>query len=128
MRVLLDTHVWLWMLTTPERLGDALAVVEETDNELLLSAATSWEISIKHSIGRLVLPRPPATFVPASIRSTGVTPLAVQHIHALEVAALPMHHRDPFDRLIIAQAIVERVPVISADRAFGDYGIDVIPV
>ncbi|MGH3440465.1 MAG: type II toxin-antitoxin system VapC family toxin [Nitriliruptorales bacterium] len=126
MRALLDTHAWLWMLTDPERLGDALVFVDDADNELLLSAASSWEISIKYALGRLPLPEPPSTYVPARIRSTGVTPLAVEHTHALAVADLPDHHRDPFDRLLVAQGSVEAVPIITADEVLAQYDVDVM--
>ncbi|HEX9643562.1 MAG TPA: type II toxin-antitoxin system VapC family toxin [Acidimicrobiia bacterium] len=126
MRVLLDTHAWLWMLTEPERLGDALAIVEDARNELLLSAASSWEIAIKYTLGRLPLPEPPAAYVPARIASTGVTPLAVEHSHALAVAELPDHHRDPFDRILVAQAVLEAVPIVSGDQALARYEVEVI--
>jgi PIN domain nuclease of toxin-antitoxin system len=125
-RVLLDTHAWLWMLTEPERLGDALAIVEDARNELLLSAASSWEIAIKYTLGRLPLPEPPAAYVPARIASTGVTPLAVEHSHALAVAELPDHHRDPFDRILVAQAVLEAVPIVSGDQALARYEVEVI--
>lgn len=126
MRLLLDTHVWLWMLTEPERLGSALELVEDHRTELLLSAVSSWEIAIKHAIGRLPLPEPPASYVPARIRSTGVTPVAVEHIHALAAGALPEHHRDPFDRLLVAQAQLTGVPILTADPAFARYEVETI--
>jgi PIN domain nuclease of toxin-antitoxin system len=125
---LLDTQVWLWMLTTPERIADpARRIVEDDDHELLLSAASSWEISIKHSLGKLPLPEAPDRFVPARIRSTGVQPLPVEHAHALRVARLPPHHRDPFDRLLVAQAIELSVPLITADRTLAAYDVEIVP-
>lgn len=115
MRILLDTHVWLWMLTTPERFSDeARSEIEDASNELLLSAASSWEIAIKVSLGRLDLPEPPGRYVPSRIQSTGVHPLPVEHGHALLTAELPHHHRDPFDRLLVAQAMAEGVPCRSS--------------
>lgn len=126
MRALLDTHVWLWMLTDPARLGAALPAVEDASNELLLSAASSWEISIKYALGRLPLPERPSAYVPQRIRTTGVTPLAVEHSHALAVADLPPHHRDPFDRLLVAQATVDGLPIISADDVMARYDVEVI--
>lgn len=128
MRVLLDTHVWLWMLTEPARLGEALDLVSDARNELLLSAASTWEIVIKHGLGRLELPEPPAVYVPDRIRSTQVTPLAIEHSHTLEVAQLPLLHRDPFDRLLVAQARVLRVPVVTADERLAAYDVEVVAV
>lgn len=122
MTVLLDTHVWLWMLADPDRLGALRPRVEDESNALLLSAASSWEIAIKHASGRLSLPEPPATFVPSRIRATGVTPIAIEHTHALAVASLPPHHRDPFDRLLVAQALAFDVPLATADPAVQAYG------
>jgi PIN domain nuclease of toxin-antitoxin system len=127
-RLLLDTHVWLWMLTAPDRLGEAVDLVRDARNELLLSAASSWEMTIKHGIGRLPLPAPPATYVPARIRSTGVTPIPVDHSHTLEVGNLPPIHADPFDRLLVAQARILGVPLVTADRQLTEYPVETILV
>ena len=128
MKVLLDTQVWLWMLGAPERLGDeALRLVEDTAVTLLLSAASSWEIAIKWALGKLTLPEAPDTYVPDRIRSSGVTPLPISHGHALGVAGLEAHHRDPFDRLLIAQAIAEDVEILTADAMFDHYPVQRIP-
>jgi PIN domain nuclease of toxin-antitoxin system len=127
MRVLVDTHVWLWMLTAPERLtGPVRAIVEDTDNVVLLSAASAWEIAIKYGLGKLPLPQPPAVYVPARMASTGVLPLPVTHRHALRVADLPAEHADPFDRLLIAQAQLEDLPILTADEAFARYDVEVV--
>ena len=126
-RYLLDTHVWLWSIITPHKLGrEGLGLLESTGNELFLSAASSWEIAIKWAVGRLSLPEPPATYVPSRMQRTNVEPLAVTHSHALQVAALPRHHRDPFDRLLIAQAQLEGVPLVTVDRALADYDVETI--
>lgn len=128
MRVLLDTHAFLWMQTTPELLGaEARALVEDGANELLLSAVSSWEIAIKYRLGKLELPQSPEIYVPSRAAAVGVTALPVEHSHALRVAQLPAHHRDPFDRLLIATAHVEAVPVLTADPVFSRYGVDVLP-
>ena len=126
MRLLLDTHVWLWLQHAPERLGLALPAVQDPGNELLFSAASSWEIAIKYALGTLSLPDQPSSYVPDRIASSGVVPLAVQHAHALAVAALPPHHRDPFDRLLIVQAIAEVASVVTSDDAFRAYDVDVV--
>lgn len=126
MRFLLDTHVWLWMLTTPNRLGGARDTLSDGRNQLLLSAASTWEIAIKHASGRLALPDPPTRYVPNRIRSTGVTPLAVTTDHTLAAGALPPHHRDPFDRLLLAQAASLRIPLVTADPQLAPYGIELL--
>jgi PIN domain nuclease of toxin-antitoxin system len=127
MRVLLDTHVWLWMLTAPERLAEpAGAIVADTDNVLLLSAASAWEIAIKHGLGKLALPQPPGVYVPTRMASTGVLPLPVTHRHALQVVDLPAEHADPFDRLLIAQAQLEDLPILTADDTFERYDVELI--
>lgn len=127
MRVLLDTQVWVWMLAAPERLSPAtVRLVESVDNELLLSAASAWEIAIKTALGKLQVPGPPAKVVPDLMRRVGVTALPVFHHHALHVATLPPHHRDPFDRLLVAQAQLEHLPILTADRSFDRYDVDVI--
>jgi PIN domain nuclease of toxin-antitoxin system len=126
LRLLLDTHIWLWMLASPERLGSLRTIVEDAGNELLFSAASSWEISIKYALGRLPLPEAPATFVPDRMRATGVSAVAVEHGHALEVSQLPMHHPDPFDRLLIAQARSLQVPLATADAALARYDVSIL--
>ena len=126
MRLLLDTQVWLWMVVAPERLSPAARrLVALEDNELILSAASSWEIAIKHALGKLRLPGTPEALAPEWMARTGVTQLAVLHRHALRVASLPPHHRDPFDRLLIAQAQVEDLAVLTADREFERYDVGV---
>ena len=125
MTLLLDTHVWLWMLAAPERLGEARAVLEDGERTLLLSAASSWEIAIKHQLGRLELPQPPERFVPDRLRLTGVTPIAIEHVHVLEAGRLPAHHRDPFDRVLVAQARHLGVPIVTADPVIRSYDVTV---
>ena len=126
MRVLLDTHVVLWAASEPERLGDARPLIEDAGNELLVSAASSWEIAIKYGLGRLPLPTGPEHYVPRLLRALGATPLSVDHAHALAVARLPPHHRDPFDRILVAQAHLLRVPIVSSDPMIRRYEVDVV--
>jgi PIN domain nuclease of toxin-antitoxin system len=124
---LLDTHIWLWMLGDPGRIEPGLQVaLQDGNTRLLLSAASSWEIAIKWAAGRLSLPEPPELYVPSRMQRTNVEPLAVTHSHALRVATLPPHHRDPFDRLLIAQAQLEGIPLVTADRSFDDYNVETI--
>jgi PIN domain nuclease of toxin-antitoxin system len=124
----LDTHVWLWLQTTPERVRkEVVDLLADRANTVLLSAASSWEIAIKYRLGKLPLPEPPAEYVPERMRLSGVTALPVEHAHALRVADLPEHHGDPFDRLIIAQAQLLNVPIVTADGQFGAYEVETIP-
>jgi PIN domain nuclease of toxin-antitoxin system len=128
MRLLLDTPVWLWMLAAPERLSRrSRGLVIAAENELVLSAVSAWEIAIKYGLGKLDLPESPSEYVPRLMDRTGVTPLAIYHRHALRVAMLPPHHRDPFDRLLVAQAQLEELPILTADRSFSLYDVAVIP-
>ena len=109
MTCILDTQAWLWMLLEPERLGpSAIGLIKDAGNRLLLSAASSWEIAIKYSMGRLHLPQPPEAYLPDWMLRTGVEGLAVSHVHALRVAGLQLHHRDPFDRLLVDQLGLQR--------------------
>ncbi len=127
MTLLLDTQCWLWMQAAPERFSSpARELVDDPDSVLLLSPVSAWEIAEKYAEGRLALPVPPAEYVPSRMKSSGVDALALQHSHALQVAMLPWHHRDPFDRLLIAQAQVEGLPLLSADRQLADYDVEIV--
>lgn len=128
MKVLLDTHVWLWMLAAPERLGSARPLLEDARNELLLSAASVWEIAIKHALGRLELPLPASRYVPDRMRRTAVVPVSIEPAQALAVADLPPLHRDPFDRLLVAQARHLGVPIATADPLVAAYDVAVLEV
>lgn len=127
MRLLVDTHCWLWMTSAPERLGaEAHQVIESADNELFLSAASVWELVIKATLGKLQLPQPPGDYVPSRMQKTGVRGLAISITHALGVAYLPPHHRDPFDRLLIAQARAENLRLMTADPVFRAYDVELL--
>ncbi len=128
MRVLLDTHAFLWLNGEPERLGDQLAVLEDPRTELLVSAVSSWEIVVKNGLGRLALPEPPEHYVPERMRRIGARGVAIEHSHALAVAALPRLHRDPFDRLLVAQAGLLAVPIVTADPSIAKYPVEILPV
>ncbi|CAM3422496.1 twitching motility protein PilT [Mycobacterium intermedium] len=126
-RYLIDTHVWLWMLSDPDRLCDETrAIVQDVRNSVLLSAASSWEISIKYRLGKLALPEPPASYVPDRMRRSGTSPLSIDHAHTLRTADLPDHHRDPFDRILIAQAQLLDLTIITADDQLSAYDVAVI--
>lgn len=126
MKVLLDTHIFLWALTEPKRLGRHMPLVEDRRNTLLVSAVTSWEIAIKYGLGRLDLPERPERYVPERLRRLGAEPLAIEHGHALAVAGLPTLHRDPFDRLLVAQAGLLGVPILTADPQLAQYGVQTL--
>jgi PIN domain nuclease of toxin-antitoxin system len=116
------------MLADPDRLSRrGRAFVTSAANELVLSAASAWEIAIKYGLGKIQLPEAPAEYIPRLVTRTGVTPLPILHRHALHVAGLPPHHRDPFDRLLIAQAQLEDIPIVTADPSFGLYDVEVLP-
>jgi len=127
MKILVDTHCWLWLQTQPERFSETIRRrLEDPDTDLLLSAASAWEIAIKHALGKLPLPAPPHEYVPSRMQISATTPLPIVHVHALRVAALPPHHRDPFDRLIVAQAQLEALPVLTADAQLRAYDIETL--
>jgi len=125
-KLLLDTQAWLWMQASPEKLSpEALDLVGDSRTELFLSAVSSWEISIKYALGSLPLPAPPFEYVPSRMKSSGVQALPITHAHALQVGELPQHHRDPFDRLLIAQAQIEGLPILTSDRQFAAYKVKI---
>lgn len=124
MRLLLDTHALLWFLTDDARLSrTAHALVVAPSAEVWVSAASLWEIVIKSSLGKLPLPRPFAELIPPQLEKEQiqVLPIRVEHLEVLE--RLPFHHRDPFDRLLLAQAVAERLTLISRDEAFAAYEV-----
>ncbi|MGA2977351.1 MAG: type II toxin-antitoxin system VapC family toxin [Spirochaetia bacterium] len=124
MRALLDTHCWLWWISAPENLSqEALEAIRFGGNEIYFSAASSWEISIKVTLGKLVMREKPSEFVPARLARDGILPLPIQHAHALQVAGLPYHHRDPFDRMLVAQAQMENLTLLTADRQLEKYDV-----
>jgi PIN domain nuclease of toxin-antitoxin system len=127
MKLLLDTHCWLWWIGAPENLnGRTRRQIADRKNEIYLSAASSWEIAIKYAIGKLPLPEPPGDFVPSRLVRDAISALPVQHHHALHVSTLPYHHKDPFDRLIIAQAMIEQIPILTVDRQFEPYDVELL--
>jgi PIN domain nuclease of toxin-antitoxin system len=126
-KYLLDTGVWLWINFDPQRVSPkAQNVFRDLGQEIFMSAASAWEIAIKFASGKLQLPEPPATYVPRRMADQGVRTIAVSHQHALAVASLPPHHRDPFDRMLVAQANLEDMVLISADRIFQSYPVQLL--
>jgi PIN domain nuclease of toxin-antitoxin system len=120
----LDTHTFLWFVTNDAQLSeDALDAVAEPTNEILVSPASYWEIAIKVSLGKYPLTVPFETFFREGIEGSGMAILPIEIHHAAVLSTLPMHHKDPFDRMMVSQAIVEHVPIVSADSALDAYGI-----
>jgi len=123
-RVLLDTHTFLWWVAdAPQLSRPARRVIAAGDNECFLSAASCWEMAIKASIGKLDLDGTVERFVPHQLTENGFSELPVEVRHAARVARLPFHHRDPFDRLLAAQALEEHLAIVSADPIFKRYGV-----
>jgi PIN domain nuclease of toxin-antitoxin system len=126
-RLLVDTQCWLWMTSQPQRFSEPVRdQIARTSTELLLSAASAWEIAIKHALGKLRLPERPVEYVTSRLRETRTRPLAISWEHAIHVSDLPAHHRDPFDRLLIAQAQIEKVTILTADPTFALYDVEIL--
>ena len=125
MKVLLDTNTFLWGLSAPERLS-ATARNAIASSERFLSVASIWEVLIKARTGKLAWPDPAGRFLIAQMNANGVSVLSVKLDHVLQIENLPLHHRDPFDRILIAQSLEEDWPIITSDRDFAKYPVRVI--
>jgi PIN domain nuclease of toxin-antitoxin system len=124
--LLLDTHAFLWFVTADRRLSRAArAALERDDAQLCLSAASVWEMAIKSSLGRLVLPTSLEQYVADKV-AEGFQVLPIDWRHAAAVERLPFRHRDPFDRLLAAQSLLDRIPIVSRDRVLRKYGVQVV--
>lgn len=125
MKVLLDTCAFIWLVTDDPKLSElAKEIFLDTDNELLLSAVTGFEIAVKYSLGKLHLTEQPNEFIANRIQANALTELPVSMAHALVLQDLPWHHKDPFDRLLVAQAMVNQIPLLSADQQLSSYAIE----
>lgn len=124
MKILIDTHVFLWFINDSRKLISNAAEILESDIDLLLGIASLWEIAIKVNLKKLTLPDAYEIFIPQQIALNSIEILNVSIEHLAVVAKLPLHHRDPFDRLLIAQAIAENIAIISADNKFDMYGVN----
>jgi PIN domain nuclease of toxin-antitoxin system len=124
MNLLLDTHVFLWFCQDDPALSAAAkTLIENPANRKLISVASCWEIAIKAGLGKMKLGEPSASYIPAALARTGFDLLPITVAHATGVEGLPLHHRDPFDRLLVAQAIAEGIPIVSRDVVLDAYGI-----
>jgi PIN domain nuclease of toxin-antitoxin system len=122
-RLLLDTHAFLWWLSGDNTLGSqSQKLIADTDNEIIVSAATVWEIEIKRQLGKLTAPED----IESIVGQCGFLPLPIALFHAQQAGRLPAHHRDPFDRMLIAQAQAEGLDIVTSDSAFKQYGIRIV--
>src|SRR5665811_2184611 len=125
MKVLLDTHILLWCVSAdpalPPRAGEVIA---DPDTVVAVSAASAWEIAVKKAIGRLEAPDD----LPNALDANGFDALAINVTHALAAGVLPAHHADPFDRILIAQSRIESLTLVTVDRRFSDYEVDLLPL
>jgi len=127
MRALLDTHVFLWWnMDDPQLSSAAREIISDGRNELFFSAASAWEIAIKTARGKLLLPEPPERYVAKRMALHQLQPLPIQLSHALRVFELPDLHRDPFDRLLIVQSILEDLPILTQDENIQRYSVKTI--
>ncbi len=127
MRVLLDTHSMLWWLAQDQRLSPlARETISDGRNHLVWSMASSWEIAVKVGIGKLTLGRPLQQLFADIVSDQGVELLPITHDHCTRLSTLPLHHRDPFDRMLVVQAQGERLPILSADSKLSQYDIEVL--
>lgn len=129
MRLLLDTHVWLAMIGQSDRLdANTRAILIDESNDLYLSTVAVWEIGVKHAAGMLKFTGKPSAQLPTYLKRSGVQPLVVTVEHALRAADLPMHHRDPFDRLMIAQAQEDELTLATTNRRLASYDVPILEV
>ena len=123
MQLLLDTHTFLWFVNDSPQLSVTAKILIESDVDLWVSMASLWEIAIKVSIGKLTISGPIEEFIPQQVAANDIEILPIEFSHIIAIASLPFHHRDPFDRLLIAQSLIENVAIVSADSTFDSYGI-----
>lgn len=122
MRILLDTCAFLWIITNaPELSNQARELFRDPANEVFLSSVSAWEISIKHVLGRLPLPEPPERFIPAQREKHGIQTLPLEEGATLHLARLPQLHNDPFDRMLICQAIIHSLAILTPDELISQY-------
>ena len=127
MRLLLDTHTFIWWANNDPSLSPAVTVaLGDRNNEIFLSAVSTWEMAIKIALGKLTIAQPLRSFVLSQIALYQFQPLTITYDHTYQVESLPAHHNDPFDRLLIAQAVVEDLVILTRDEQFGKYGVPLL--
>ena len=124
MKFLLDTHAFLWWVTNADELSNTVReIITDTDNTILFSVASAWEIVIKFRTGKLSLPEKPEIYIPSRIAANQFQGLPIEINHVLQVANLPDYHKDPFDRILIAQSQIEKVPILTKDNLIIQYQV-----
>ncbi len=127
MKILLDTHVFLWAKAQLHLLSaETLAMLADPGNAVFLSTASVWEIAIKHALGNLTLPSAPNRYIPLRMSESGIFALTILNEHALRAGSLPRHHGDPFDRLLVAQAQIEHMTIVSEDPKLRHYDVRIM--
>ena len=127
MRLLLDTCTFLWIVSGAPELSDrARALFADPENDAYLSTVSDWEMALKHALGRLPMPEPPARFVPAQRKAHGIESLPLDEEAALHLDRLPALHQDPFDRMLVCQAIVHGLAIVTPDRLIAQYSVRIV--
>ena len=127
MRLLVDTHCWLWNLLAPEHLNEtAQGILRDQENEIFFSVASTWEIVVKIALGKLDLPLAPSEYIPDRLKTLSHQTLSIRQDHVFRLEALPPHHRDPFDRILIAQAQTEELQFMTADKVLTAYAVPIL--
>ncbi len=127
MRALLDTHAFIWWVTNdPQLSANARNLIADSGNILFLSVVSAWEIVIKNKLGKLILPEPVEQYIPTRLAINRFESLPIQMSHVLQVASLPNIHRDPFDRILIAQSQIENLPIVTIDQKITQYLVQTI--
>lgn len=127
MNLLLDTHAFLWFVGGDKSLSrSAREAIEDPGNSCFLSMASAWELSVKSSLGKITFSEPFESFLPEQLKLNGFDLFNIGWRHIAQVHSLPYHHRDPFDRLIISQALVEAIPIVGRDPEFDAYGVSMV--
>lgn len=127
MKLLLDTHIFLWFILNNDRLPELLrASIEEETNEVFLSTVSVWEIAVKYQLNRLPLPKPPAVFIPEQRALSRIQSLPLDEASATHLQQLPPHHSDPFDRMLICQALTHDLTFVSVDAAVQKYPVKLL--
>lgn len=126
-KVLLDTHAFIWWANNdPSLSAAARSVIEDRSNDIFLSAVTTWEMAIKAAIGKLSLAQPVSSFVDGQVSQYQFHPLTITTHHTYQVETMTLHHADPFDRLLIAQALLENLVIVTRDPEFAAYGVQTL--
>jgi len=126
MKALLDTHTFLWAISEQEKLSQRAQQIYTGSHDLLLSVASLWEALIKVKAGKLPLPRPTGPYLIGELRKNRIEVLPIKLGHVLRTETIPVHHRDPFDRILIAQSLEENLPLVTSDPLFKRYGVQVV--